>query len=91
MCVFVCVCVCVCLSQTHIHCTFKHETSVTSGQLNRISHGYLSTIPHSFYHQGCVCLCLCVLVCLCAYHQDLCAYGKEGNLLDICFSCPEVI
>ena len=42
----------------------------------------------------CACAFVCVLVlcvCMCVYHQDLCAYGKEGLICNICFSCPEVI
>ena len=33
----------------------------------------------------CVCACVCVIVivcvlmCMCVHHQDLCAYGKEGQ------------
>ena len=38
-----------------------------------------------------LCLCVCVLLCMCVYHQVLCAYGREGLICYICFSCPEVI
>ena len=40
--------------------------------------------------RACACVCVCVLVCMRVYHQDICVHmERRGNLLDICFSCPE--
>ena len=40
----------------------------------------------------CVSLCECACVCACVYITKICVHmERRVNLLDICFSCPEVI
>ena len=43
----------------------------------------------------CLCLCVCACVCACVYvcisSRSVCIWKGGVNLLDMCFSCPEVI
>ena len=40
----------------------------------------------------CVLVFVCVCLCVCVHITKICVHmERRGNLLDICFSCPEVI